>query len=181
MGYAVELFYDDESDRAVRRIWDGLGAMLERPSLSELGARPHVSLAVYSDELADCLDMAGFEEILREFAQLATSFEFKLSSVGTFPGGEGVVFLAPVVTRQLLAFHARFHDAFSRHRDAAAPYYRPGQWVPHCTVAIDLAPSEVTKAVDYCREAFRPICGRFEEIGLIEFRPVKELVAVKLG
>lgn len=184
MGYAVELFCDPESEQAVCEIWDGLGAALGKPSLSELGARPHVSLAVYSDDL----DASGFSKQLhefskhlREFAQSVTPFEFKLSSVGTFPGSEGVVFLAPVATRQLLAVHERFHVLFSRYDELGMAYYLPGNWVPHCTVAIDLAATEVTEAMAYCREAFQPISGRFQEIGLVEFRPVKELFTCSLG
>ena len=177
MGYAIELFYDDASERAVRDIWDGLGAALGKPSLSELGARPHVSLAVYGDGL----DTNGFPERLLEFARSIDPFDFMLSSLGTFPGQEGVVFLAPVVTRRLLAVHARFHEVFSKHENAGMSYYLPGNWVPHCTVAIDLSAAEVTAALAHCRKAFQPISGRFQEIGLVEFRPVKELITCGLG
>lgn len=177
MGYAIELFYDHESEPAVRGIWDGLGEKLGKPSLSELGARPHVSLAVYNDGL----DAADFPEQLREFAQSVAPFEFKLSSVGTFPSREGVVFLAPVVTRQLLAVHARFHKVFSRNDELGMAYYLPGNWVPHCTVAINLSAAEAREAVAYCRESFQPITGRFQQIGLVEFRPVKELFTCELG
>ena len=177
MGYAVELYYDPVSEQAVREIWDGLGAALGRPSLSRLGARPHVSLAVYSEGL----DTAGLQESLPGFAQSISPFNFRLSSVGTFSGQEGVVFLAPVVTRRLLAIHGRFHEVFSRYDGHAADYCRPGNWVPHCTVAIDLVAVEVKEAVGYCREAFRPISGRFQEIGLVEFRPVEERFTCRLG
>lgn len=177
MGYAIELFYDEASDQAVREVWDGLGTALGKPSLSELGARPHVSLAVYGD----ALDTTGFPERLLEFARSIDPFNFKLSSLGTFPGQEGVVFLAPVITRRLLAVHERFHDVFSKHDNAGMGYYLPGHWVPHCTVAIDLSAAEVTEALSCCREVFQPISGRFLEIGLVEFRPVKERFTCALG
>lgn len=177
MGYAIELFYDDASERAVRDIWDGLGTALGQPSLSELGARPHVSLAVYGDDF----DTIGFPERLLEFARSIDTFDFMLSSLGTFPGQEGVVFLAPVVTRRLQAVHARFHQVFSKYDNAGKGYYLPGNWVPHCTVAIDLSAHEVTAALAYGREVFQPISGQFQEIGLVEFRPVKELFTCALG
>ncbi|MXX04776.1 MAG: 2'-5' RNA ligase family protein [Gemmatimonadetes bacterium] len=177
MGYAIELFYDDASEQAVRHIWDGLGRVLGQPSLSELGARPHVSLAVYGD----ALDTTGFPERLLEFARSIDPFDFTLSSLGTFPGQEGVVFLAPVVTRRLLEVHAQFHEVFSKHENAGMGYYLPGNWVPHCTIAIDLWAAEVIEAVAYGREAFQPISGRYREIGLVEFRPVKELFTCALG
>lgn len=177
MGYAIELFYDDASERAVRDIWDGLGTALGQPSLSELGARPHVSLAVYGDGL----DTSGFPGRLLEFARSIDPFDFVLSSLGTFAGREGVVFLAPVVTQRLLEVHARFHEVFSKHDNAGMGYYLPGNWVPHCTVAIDLPAAEVTDAIAYGREVFQPISGQFLEIGLVEFRPVKERFTCALG
>ncbi len=177
MGYAIELFYDDEAEQAVRKVWDGIGTALGKRSLSELGARPHVSLAVYGDDL----DTTGFPEQLLEFARSIDPFDFTLSSLGTFPGQERVVFLAPVVTRRLLTVHARFHEVFSKHDNVGMGYYLPGNWVPHCTVAIDLSSAEVTAALAYCREAFQPISGRFQEIGLVEFRPVKELFTCGFG
>ena len=95
MGYAVELFYDHESELAVRKVWDGAGEATGQSSLSETGARPHVSLAVYDDDL----DATGFQEKLQEFADTTEPFEFRLTSVGTFPGNEGVVYLSPVMTQ----------------------------------------------------------------------------------
>ena len=104
--------------------------------LSELGARPHVSLSVYGDGL----DTNGFPERLLEFARSIDPFDFTLSSLGTFPGQEGVVFLAPVVTRRLLEVHARLpRGVFEAHNNTGMGHYLPGNWVPHCTVAIDLS------------------------------------------
>ncbi len=177
MGYAIELFYDLESEQSVRNVWDGIGKALGKPSLWELGARPHVSLAVYNADL----DTTGFEDRLREFATSVEPFELRMSSVGTFPGSEGVVFLSPVVTRQLLGVHERYHKAFSRYDAFGSAYYLPGNWMPHCTVAIDLTAPEIKEAVAFCREAFQPITGQLREIGLVEFRPVVERFTSELG
>ena len=177
MGYAVELFYDHESELAVRKVWDGAGEATGQSSLSETGARPHVSLAVYDDDL----DATGFQEKLQEFADTTEPFEFRLTSVGTFPGNEGVVYLSPVMTQDLMAVHRRYHQTFLKYEPYVQAYYLPGNWVPHCTVAIDLEASGILKAVAYCRMRFQPVTGRFAEIGLVEFRPVKELSTYELG
>ena len=177
MGYAVELFFDHESELAVRTVWDGVAKALGRPSLSDIGARPHISLAVYGDGL----DTNGFQEQLLGFAESTDPFDFCLRSLSAFTRQEGVVYLAPVVTEQLLSVHERFHEAFAQHKDSVVAHYQPGNWIPHCTVAIDLVPAEIQKAVGYSREAFKPISGRFQEIGLVEFRPLKELFTCKLG
>ena len=89
---------------------------------------------------------------------------FVLTSAGTFPGDEGVAFLAPVADELLLRLHRDWH--------ALAPggiaYYAPGPWVPHCTVGLRLA--DVAPAVAAAR-ALLPIRGRYESIALVEFDP----------
>jgi 2'-5' RNA ligase len=104
---------------------------------------------------------------------------FVLASAGTFPGPEGAVFLAPVVDDALLGVHREWH--------ALAPggmeHYRPGAWVPHCTVGFRLADAGTAAAV---ARAALPIRGRFERIALVEFEPratapVRSLVERPLG
>ena len=177
MGYAVELYFDPGSESAVRRIWSGIADEFGLSTMSTSGVRPHVSLAVYSDDV----DRRSFPQKLLAFAKSLAPFEFQLDSVGTFPTAEGVVFLAPVVTSELLASHERFHTAFSKYGGSSSTYYLPGSWVPHCTVATDLTDTEIGEVVKHCWEHFRPIRGQFQEMGLIEFRPVRELATFKIG
>ena len=177
MGYAVELYFDPVSDRAVRRIWSEIADGVGISTVSASGGRPHVSLAVYSDGL----DHHSLSRELSAFSRSLIPFGFDLGSVGTFPTNEGVVFLAPVVTSELLDLHERFHTAFAKYGDWSSTYYLPGNWVPHCTVATDLTDAVIGQAVQHCREYFRPMRGRFQEIGLVEFRPIRELTTFKLG
>ena len=177
MAYAVNLRFDPETELAVRKIRDGVAAAVGKPGLTENLSRPHVSLGVYEDGP----DAAGFSAKLRDFAATAKPFDFRLSSLGTFPGNEGVVFLAPVVSRHLLAVHGRFHESFARHEQFARAYYLPGNWVPHCTLAMYLSAPEVKEAMARCHEGFQGLRGRFQEIGLIEFFPVRDVCTYPLG
>ncbi len=177
MGYAVELYFDPDSDLAVRRIWSGIADAFGLSTMLTNGGRPHVSLAVYSDELDD----RSFIQELPAFSKSLAPLEVQLGSVGTFPTEEGVVFLAPVVTSELLAVHGRFHIAFSRFGGCASAHYLPRNWVPHVTVATDLTGAEIGQVGKHCWEHFRPIRGWFQEIGLVEFRPVRELATFALG
>ena len=103
MGFAIELFFDPAADAAVRTIWRALADASHSPTMLEIGSRPHVSLAV-----CGALDAQRFRPVLEAFAR-ETPLEFVLASVGAFPTAEGVVFLAPVVTRRLLNLHQTFH------------------------------------------------------------------------
>ncbi len=177
MGYAVELYFDPDSDLAIRRIWSGIADAFGLSTMLTNGGRPHVSLAVYSDDL----DHRSFLQELPAFSKSLAPLEVQLGSVGTFPTEESVVFLAPVVTRELLAVHERFHTAFSGFGGCSSAHYLPGNWVPHSTVATDLTGAEIGQVGQHCWEHFRPKRGWFQEIGLVEFRPVRELATFKLG
>ncbi|MGD8394227.1 MAG: 2'-5' RNA ligase family protein [Candidatus Eiseniibacteriota bacterium] len=167
-GYAVELYFDAAAETRVRGLWQRLADAGVNDVMATIGARPHLSLAVY-----DRLDPAPVCEALRRFATTVPDLSSLLGAFGTFPGEEGVVFTSPVVTSELLSLHARYHGCFA-HLDAAClAYYRPGRWFPHCTVAIDVDAAGRSAAIDVCHAVGVPGPFTVTAIGLIEFRPVR--------
>jgi 2'-5' RNA ligase len=167
MPYAIELYLDNESGEKVQLIRDKLK---EKGINVDEGARPHVSLAIYQD-----LNLQVFEKQLGEFAKQNKFFDIVLASIGIFATEASVVFLAPTVTSELLRFHKGFHDFFKENDNAAWDYYRPGKWVPHCTLAMDLTNEMVSGAVEIVRQFSLPIQGRVDRIGVLEFSPNKHL------
>lgn len=170
MGYAVELFVDGQMDAAVRELWQRLATHGLTPTAPDPAARPHISLAVFAE-----LNPPDAHDALQKFAAETAPIPLQFSAVGLFPTAEGVVFLAPVVTQRLLDVHADFHARMAAMGLQSNPYYRPGNWVPHCTVAMHLPPAQIPAAVAICKEA--PVFHGFRLVGLdlIEFRPVKTI------
>ena len=80
------------------------------------------------------------------------------------------------MTQDLLAIHQQYHETFLKYEANVQAYYLPGNWVPHCTVAIDLEASGIPEVVAYCRARFQQVTGRFTEIGLVEFQARKRVV-----
>ena len=166
-GQAIELSFDADSENRIAQlptlIKGGLG-------LDRLGIRPHISLAVFRPPV-DRANLASCMEIL---SQRTTRFEIEFSSVGAFPGDEGVVFIAPVVTRELLATHELLHAILSDYVLFPDALYSPARWVPHCTVAHGLASSDVSPAVDVARSSNAFGRATVERVTLVEFPPVHE-------
>jgi 2'-5' RNA ligase len=177
MAFAVELLFDRATETAVRKVWEVVRAVTGGSLLQDVAARPHVSLAVY-DVGADGPDRSSLEGAFGGFRLPA--FDVALASVGAFPGEEGVVFLAPVVTPELLDVQQAWHAA----APGSSAYYRPGSWVPHATVGILLPDVVLKEAVAVARPAL-PIRGRFEGVALIEFTdertPIRYLAEKALG
>ena len=181
MHHAVEMLLDAPAEAAIRSVWERLRDEGVSATMLDIGARPHVTLAVYNR-----LDPDAFRAAAAPFFASEPTVPVRFSSAGTFGGHGGVAFLAPVVTSELLDLHTRFHARFAEHDDDAWPYYRPGAWVPHATVGIMLEPGQVLHALDIARTVDLPIDGRIERAGIMAFDdamlgPVEELYALPLG
>jgi 2'-5' RNA ligase len=57
----------------------------------------------------------------------------------------------------------------------------PGTWVPHCTLATDLEANRFGDALAIAKRTPLPLESRLVEAGIVEFRPVKQLVSCPLG
>ena len=175
MGYAVELNLSKDSAMRVVGLWESLARASISSAMLDLGAQPHISLAVFED-----LDPAVLRNDLDRFAEVTRSLTVVLSHAGTFPTAEGVVFLAPTVTQGLLEIHERLHRYLGGRGAECAEHYHPGKWVPHCTVAMGVAPDRIGAAIEMCllSGALGPV--EIDEVSLTEFRPVREIYAFPL-
>lgn len=88
-------------------------------------------------------------------------------SVGIFPTN-GTVFLAPIVTDELLKLHHSYHDYFKNFHDNPNSYYVPGKWVPHCTVANRLHTKQFLSVMEYIYEKFDFATASIEKLKLIK-------------
>ena len=170
MGFAVELYFDNQTEESV---WDLRHALIEQgisSTISDLGDRPHISLAVFSN--VDCDDLIS---LTKEYAGKIEPFNFQLSAIGTFPTDENGLFLSPVPTNQLLNCHQGFHHRLVESKITSSAYYIPANWIPHCTVEMNIPDEQLSKAFEVCKKAFKPLLGQFREIGVVEFRPIKHL------
>src|SRR5258708_35065626 len=148
MPFAIELFFDTPSDMAVQK----LGQLLERDKItsifSRIGSTPHISLAVFEK-----YDPHRLHSVLKNLASHFSPEPFRLSSLGTFPGKGGILFLAPVVTSRLLEIHSRLQEGLERVIEGSWAYYFPEEWVPHCTLSMHLTAGKLTKGMELLRKS----------------------------
>ena len=167
--YAIELYFDEDASAKVRQLWEQVGAIA--PSMAErVHSQPHLSLAVLPQA-----DLQVLPKVLDSIAQTESCFEVQFSSVGLFSAGGGVVFLAPVVTSQLLRLHQRVHQHLQEIGVEAVAYYQPQAWVPHCTLARELSPPEVLQAIEVTRNNQPFFKAKISALGLVEAPPVRQI------
>ncbi|MEW2431036.1 2'-5' RNA ligase family protein [Micromonospora sp. NPDC047644] len=143
---AVELYLDPDATRRIRVLWDALEAegVQSMRSLLERRHRPHVSLMV-----APRFDPEQVVEALQGTV-VAAPLRLDFHHAGQFVGR--VLWLGPAPTPELLAHHRLVHDRLAAAGVALAEHYRPGRWVPHCTLSMRVPNTLMAAAVRRCLE-----------------------------
>jgi hypothetical protein len=143
---ALELYLDVDATRRVRTLWraledEGIPSMA---SLLQSKHRPHVSLAAARrlppDEVAPAL--SGF--------RIARDLTLTMDFTGVFVGR--VLWLGVTPTAELLAHHRSVHDRLSAAGVEVWDLYRPGRWIPHCTVSMRVPNASMAQALRRCLE-----------------------------
>jgi 2'-5' RNA ligase len=162
---ALEFYFDGEAETAVRGLWQRLDrAGVPSLASSALGHhRPHVTFAV-----GTTIPPASRRELARDLGRLALP-NLWLYTLGTFPTPQNTLFLGAVTDSELLAVHVAVHDALAgRVRDPWASCL-PGAWVPHCTLAHDITPTQLAAGFAALHPV-EPIRARISEVGVADTR-----------
>lgn len=174
------LYFDDETDAAIRGLWQSIEEAGLHSGMYNLNFPPHLSLLVCEDT-----DMDGVRVSLPPFIALQPPIPIQFHSLGVFYGDSGVIYLAPIADRPLLELHAQLWDLIAPHTQNPSDLYRPGQWVPHVTLDLDVPPEQVGAIVDLLRKAPLPRRGLINAVFIAEFgdqsENFNELFQARLG
>jgi 2'-5' RNA ligase len=171
--FAIVLELDDLAAAAVRQLTERLDPERAAPVAS---VPPHVTLAAFGN-----LDVERFRPTFVEIAGRTSAVATTLASLGVFPTEEGVVFLAPTISRQLVELHL---EMLARLQDVGAevePYWLPGQWVPHCTLAIGIPRERMSSALSLVYETLKPISASLTRLSLFDIATPRLLLRFGLS
>ena len=162
MAVAFALLFDAALEArladATRSLYGTFGGM----DLLGRKIRPHITLGIFDEVDRD----AALPVVAQHMT--CSPIRVQIASAGSFGGPAGVVFLAPVVTPRLLDLHARVHAALGPHVSGAWPHYVPRAWVPHVTLAHDVALDQVGQAMGAARELPLPLAGTAQELWVLD-------------
>ena len=171
MGYAVELIIADEQAVRITQAFEFTDSILLK-----IGSSPHIALALFDD-----VDIALLCDIVSTFIQEVKPINLHFGSIGIFPGNENTLFLAPVVTSELLALHHTLHKRLGENNLQGSPLYQPGSWVPHLTITMEEPWDECIKNLELIRGLDLLGDYLFNRMVIVEFRPVIKIAEFKLG
>lgn len=125
--FAVEVWFDDKTNRLVENVWEAAGG----PPFGYADTRPHCSFSVV-DSLRP-KSLAGQVAAL-PWHQMRT---LRFGDISEFADPD-VLYASVVQTRRMRKLHQRLDNALVSTGAEIRSYYRPGNWTPHCTLAMPL-------------------------------------------
>ena len=176
MPFAVQLFFDSRCETTIRNAQEELAKGGVSCSTHDAIARPSLPLALYDE-----LDITVCASKLKVFAEMFSPFALTFSCLGIFPGEKAVLYLAPTVNQKLLDIHAYVHQLLKDSGTSSSTQYAPGNWIPHCTLALDIDPKLTAQAIEISLSLSFPVQCQVEAIGMVECMPGKHLCSFVLG
>ena len=169
--YSIHLFFDTRTESAIYSVWQELAESGAAPYFYQSANRPHLTLSIYNT-----LDLPQARQRLSELATRLTAVPVSFQYHGFFSGDAPTIFLGPLVTTTLLELQ---EDVCWQLDDLgelpAFDHYRPGHWVPHCSLAFRYDGARFLEAMYIAQRLILPLEGEICEIGLTEMDPVKQL------
>ncbi len=166
MPFAIELFFDDSSDELIRDLWRRIAEAGFTSFLPENRNIPHVTLTVCEE-----LDLARARLMIAELASTMAPMDQAFVSIGIFPYQYQTVFLGLRSSEPLLDVQKYCYAMLRECACKTWRFYSPEQWVPHCSLGMELTRQEAIAIAEIAQDLTFPIEFTIKGIGIVEFRP----------
>jgi 2'-5' RNA ligase len=141
MAFAISLRAGNDTTGPIRALWEEVARFESRPSMATLNYPPHLTLALY-DDIPLVRLRAGLREAFTGMPALRLTFT-RLR----FFDDPLVLWAEPSLSAALATAHARVHACVDPR--LCHPHYRPGAWVPHCTLGTEILAKHREEAIAF--------------------------------
>lgn len=168
MGFSLNFRISDASAPAVTALWDAVSAFEDQPSMRALGYPPHFTFAIYdTDETSEDLRQTAIERAAAGACDVRLTF----NRIRTFAGPPLVLWAAPEPLDALMRMHEAVHTVIGP--SLCRPYYRPGFWVPHCTLGMAVRMEQRDDALAFAENFRGHVEATFDVIDCVTFPPLR--------
>ena len=167
MPFSINIRSDNDSSDPIRSLWEECAILEELPSMEALAYPPHISLAVY-DEIDESILFNAFDAIFSRLPTITVRFE----ELGHFEAPDRIILWAnPILPTEIEEIHDHIHQAIDI--NLCRPNYRPGIWVPHCSLATGINKSRRGEALELMKRSMSPFLVEFDVADCASFYPVE--------
>lgn len=175
MGFCFNIRISDATAHAVTALWDEISPFEDKPSMRAIGYPPHLTFAIYdTDEVA----IESRRTAIDRAAAGKTELRLTFNRIRTFAGPPLVLWLDPAPKDTLRQMHDAIHAVIDPR--LCRPHYRPGFWVPHCTLGMAIASEQSEKAAMFA-ENFRGVDAVFDVVDCVTFPPLRIAAETRLA
>lgn len=174
MAFAISLKAIDSTADPIRALWGQVAAIETIPSMAALNYPPHITLAIYDD-----IDPERLRAVLAEAFTGASALSLTFAQLNYFDTEPLVLWAVPSPLPALNSAHEGVHARIDP--SLCHPHYRPGAWVPHCTLGTKIQAERRAEAISLAALPFEPFRVTFSVADCVSFPPVTVLSEHRLA
>ena len=167
--YLISLYFDNETQEKLRTLMERVARRTENRFMQDNHVPPHITVAAVETKCED--------ELLIRVEKIANNLKcdkIQFVSVGTF--STRVIFVQPFLNEYLQQLSITLTQKLEQIDETIlSSYYKPFNWLPHCTIAKQLSKDEMQKAFSELLQHFTPVNGYVTQIGVSKTNPHRDL------
>ena len=165
MASAISLKAPNSTADPIWALWAEVSRLESQPSMAALDYAPHITLAVYDD-----VDPGRLSAVLAEAFTGASALRLTFTRLRFFDNVPLVLWADPSFSQALASAHARVHARIDP--GLCRPHYRPGAWVPHCTLEAQITAEHRDEAIVLAARPIPAFEVIFDVADCVSFPPV---------
>ena len=175
MGHAIAIKIENGSAESIKSLWNICGSLENAPSMRALNYPPHITMAIY-EEISESDLFSTFDSVASELDQISIVF----TNLKTFETENTIALWAePMNSEELIWLHQKIHSMLDP--NLCEQYYRPENWIPHCTLATEIDISRKNDVATLINNSIEPIRVVFDVIDCVSFFPIEVVREKKLS
>lgn len=177
MGYAIVGYFDAGADNRIKEMWKLMSDQDIDNYLINSENDSH-----FKFDMSDEIDVSLVKRELGEIAKEYKKIDLHFKKFGFYPNKEKpFVTLDIAENNHIIELQRKIHTTFiNKAIEDSRGFFSSGIWKPDIQLTVSFEKEKLPKAVEYLNKIDLPFDGKLESIGLIEFRPVKQLFRIAL-
>ncbi len=168
-------FLADDGRETVETIWSTLSQQNLSGDIKHQTVNPHISMAIVHKEHQQTLQ-DHLENLVHDMKPIPVNMPF----YGVFTAPRQVIFLGVTITDALYSTHRMLYQEYSQYLQNDGLMI-PAHWIPHCTLALDIPETDVSSALDVCRQFPLPINTIIDRLAIVDNQTLETTWSVEIS
>ncbi len=167
-GYSIEFGFAPKAAAKISKIGVAIADAGLHSEFIDQPNEPHITLAAFDPKT----NLEKLKQVTAGYAQSTKPFDVTFTSISQFATAQNVVYLAPILTADLMALYQSFQNCLAEAELEPGFYYRPGSWIPHTTITMKGPKADLGPTVEIVRKAkVFNLPMRLDHINIVQYAP----------